>query len=180
MSEQNNEDKKTLVEWLTEHPRAVFLTRAFAWAVFAAGLPFAFIAWRYGIFKNQGTIAISGWGMIGIIIVGCFVLALVNYVRQGLRPGFLKQCVGGFCKIVLPLLIVLLIVQGIKDDLALFEKALGVTIVCELVAIPLNPFPEWLEKRRKELHLEEQESMFGALWDKFFSKKEENEKKESE
>ena len=166
--------KKTLTEWISEHPQTVFITRAVAWFTFAGLLPFAFIAWRYGLFKDQGAIVISGWGIIGIIILAAVILAIAGYVKQGMKPGLLKQCVSGFCKIILPLLALMLCIQGIKNDIELFEKALGVTIACEIVAIPLNPFPEWLEKRRKEMNLEEQESMFGALWDKFFAKKREN------
>ena len=169
------EEKKTIAEWLNEHPRAVFLTRAAAWAIFAGGLPFAFIAWRYGIFKDQGSIVISGWGILGIVFLAVVFLAIASYVKQGMRPGFFKQCVSGFCKIILPLTALMLIIQGIKNDIQLFENALGVTIVCEIIAIPINPFPEWLEKRKKELKLEEQESFLGACWDTFFNKKKENE-----
>ena len=171
MEEENN--KPTLAEWIQAHPKSVFAMRAITWAIFAGGLPFAFIAWRYGIFKSQNTIAISGWGVIAIVILA-FLFTIINYVRRGLKPGLFKQCVSGFCKVILPLLAVLLIADGIKEDIALFEKALIVTITCELIAIPINPFPEWLEKRRKEQNLEEQEGYFEAMWKKFFDKKKEN------
>ena len=174
---EEQKEKKTLAGWIEEHPKSVFITRAISWAVFAAGLPFAFIAWRYGIFKDQNSIAISGWGLLGIIILIVFFITLANYIRKGLEPGMFKQCASGFCKVILPLLAVLLIVQGIKSDIELFEKALGVTIVCEIVAIPINPFPEWLAKRQKDLKLEEQEGMFEGLWNKYFDKKKIEEEK---
>ncbi len=170
------ESKKTLGEWLDSHPKSVFITRAVSWAIFAAGLPFAFIAWRYGIFKEQNVVAISGWGMLGIIILIVFFITLASYVKKGLKPGFFKQCASGFCKVILPLLAVLLIIEGVKNDIALFEKALCVTIACELVAIPVNPFPEWLAKRQSEMKLEEQEGMLEAMWNKYFTKKKEEEK----
>lgn len=167
------EEKKTFAEWVDEHPKSIFITRAIAWAILAAGLPFAFIAWRYGIFRQQTTIAITGWGIIAIIIVGIFLITLASYVRKGLKPGMFKQMASGFCKVILPLLVLLLIVEGIKNDIALFEKALEVTIVCELVAIPVNPFPAWLYKRKMEMKLDEQEGMFEGLWNKYFEKKRE-------
>lgn len=169
------EQKKSVMEWLKEHPKTVFATRALAWAIFAMVLPFTFIAYRYGIFRSNNTIAISGWGFIGIVIVVVFAITLFNYIRKGLEEGMLKQCIMGIVIVIIPLTAILLLVKGIASDIELFEKALGVTIACELVAIPVNPFPEWLEKRRKERNLKEQESMFGALWDKFFAKKKENE-----
>ena len=175
MKKETSEEKKTLGEWLNEHPKSVFLTRAFAWAVFAAGLPFSFIAWRYGIFKPEGSMAISGWGVIGIVILGVFFISLFRYIKQGMQMGIVKQCIIGFCKIIIPLLIVLLVVHEIKSNVDLFEKALIVTITCEMIAIPINPFPVWLEQRRIEKNLTEQESVFGVLWDKFFTKKKETE-----
>ena len=169
--------KPTLGEWLDNHPKSVFITRAVMWAIFAAGLPFAFIAWRYGIFKEQTAIALNGWGVLGIVILIVFFITLAGYIRKGIKPGYFKQCASGFCKVVLPLLAILLILEGIKSDIELFEKALCVTIVCELVAIPINPFPQWLEERRKEQNLEEQEGVAEVLWNKFFDKKKEEEKK---
>jgi hypothetical protein len=168
-------EKKSLMVWMAEHPKTTFAARAFTWAAFAAILPFMFIAFRYGIFKNQGTIAISGWGIIAVVIVAVFLIGLLGYLKQGMREGMAKQCIVGFCKIVVPLLMVLAVVQGIRSNIDLFVKALGVTIACEIVAIPINPFPAWLEERRKEKNLEERESLFGALWDKFFAKKKEYE-----
>ena len=169
-------EKKTIWQWLQEHPKTVFATRVLAWTCFAMVLPFVFIAYRYGLFRDNGAISVSGWGIIAIIIVLVFAITVINYIRKGLKPGMLKQCVMGVVKVIIPLVAVLLIVQGIRTDIDLFTKALGVTIACELVAIPLNPFPAWLEKRRKEQNLEEQEGMFEAMWNKFFAKKKENEK----
>lgn len=167
--------KKTFGEWLNEHPKSVFAIRAITWFVFAAVLPFLFIAFRYGIFKSTGTIALSGWGIIAVVIVAAVLIGLLGYLKQGMREGMLKQCIMGFVKIIIPLLMVMIIVNGIKTNIDLFLKAIGVTIACEAIAIPLNPFPAWLEERRKEKNLEEQESVFGALWDKFFTKKKEHE-----
>lgn len=174
-NENNEEEKKSLMVWIAEHPKTTFAVRAIAWAVFAAVLPFVFIAYRYGIFKAQNRLALSGWGILAVIIVAAFLIGLLGYLKQGMKEGMAKQCIMGFCKIVVPLIMVMVIVKGIQNNIGLFIKALGVTITCEIIAIPINPFPEWLEKRRKEQGLEERESMFGALWDKFFAKKKENE-----
>ena len=178
--EKSKKEKKTVGEWLNEHPKTVFITRAIAWAAFAGVLPFVFIAYRYGIFRDNSAIALSGWGFIGVIIAGVVVLTIFNYLRKGLNEGIVKQCIMGFVTVIVPLLGLLMIVKGIASNIELFEKALGVTIACELVAIPINPFPEWLEKRRQEKNLKEQESIFGALWDKFFNKKKEYEDKGKE
>lgn len=171
-------EHKSIWQWLDEHPKTVFITRALIWATLAMVLPFVFIAYRYGLFRDAGAISLSGWGIIAVIIVVVFAFTVVGYIRKGLKDGMVKQCLTGFMKIIVPLVAVLLIVQGIKTDFGLFQTALGVTIACEAVAIPINPFPSWLAKRKKEQNLEEQEGMFEAMWNKFFAKKKENEKDE--
>ena len=178
MAEEEKKEKKTFVEWVQEHPKTVFVTRAISWSLFAGILPFVFIAWRYGIFRSTGAIALNGWGVIGLVILAIFVITLFNYLRQGMKHGFFKQCVVGFAKVIVPLVLVMLVVEGIKSNIELFQQALACTIACELVAIPINPFPEWVEKQKREGRLEEQKGVIEALWDKYFSKKKENEDKE--
>ena len=88
-----------------------------------------------------------------------------------MKPGFAKQCISGVVKIILPLVILLLLVIEIKNHIALVEQALSCVILCELVGIPLNPFPSWLEKRRIEQGKEKAETMSEIFWDTFFKKK---------
>ena len=111
------EEKKSLLVWMAEHPKTVFVARALAWATFAAILPFTFIAFRYGIFNAQNRLSISGWGIIAVIIVAVFLIGLLGYLKQGMKEGMAKQCIVGFCKIIVPLLMVLVIVKGIEDNI---------------------------------------------------------------
>ena len=88
-----------------------------------------------------------------------------------MEAGMLKQCIEGVCKIILPLVIVLLLVIEIQNHISLVRQALGCVILCEVVGIPLNPFPAWLEKRRIEKGEAEVENLSDIFWDKFFKKK---------
>lgn len=173
--ETEKKQKKSFVEWYNEHPKTVFAIRFVLWATFSAILPFIFIAFRYGIFTNESKISLSGWGIIAIVVIIVFIITLVKYLYEGMKPGLAKQCVGGVCKIVLPLVVLLLLVVEIKNHIQLVEQALGCVIVCELVGIPLNPFPEWLEKRRIEQGKEKAETLSDIFWDTFFKKKKDNE-----
>ena len=173
--EQPKKQKKSFAEWYNEHPKTVFAIRFVLWATFSAILPFIFIAFRYGIFGSQSKISLSGWGIIGVVIILVFLITLVRYLYQGMEPGLAKQCVGGVCKIVLPLVVLLLLVVEIKNHIQLVEQALGCVIVCELVGIPLNPFPEWLERRRIEKGEDHAKSLSEIFWDTFFKKKKDNE-----
>ena len=169
--EEEKKQKKSLKELFEEHPKLIFGIRLALWCTFAAILPFIFIAWRYGIFHSESKIKLTGWGIIAVIIVIVFLITLIKYLYEGMKPGFAKQCISGVVKIILPLVILLLLVIEIKNHIALVEQALSCVILCELVGIPLNPFPSWLEKRRIEQGKEKAETMSEIFWDTFFKKK---------
>lgn len=159
------------VEWMEAHPKTVFIIRLILWTTFACVLPCAFIAWRYGIFTKASQLHLSGWGAIAIVIAVVFTIKVIKYFYKGMKPGFLKQCIHGFCSIILPLLILLIVVVAIRDSLDLFIQALGCVIICELIGIPLNPFPAWLEKRKQEDGKEHVESITDIVLDKIFKRK---------
>lgn len=173
--ETSEETKKTnIIDWCKEHPKSFFAIRCTLWVLFAAILPFAFIAWRYGIFTSESQIKLTGYGIVAIIIVIVFIITLLRYLYKGLKPGLAKQCIVGFTGIILPLVVVYLLITGIQDNINLFKQALGCVIICELVGIPLNPFPDWLEKRRQEEGKENAETTADIFWSKFFDKKNKN------
>lgn len=167
--------RKSLKDWCDEHPKAVFAIRCVLWIISAAVLPFLFIAWRYGIFTNSSKMSLTGWGFIAIIIVVIFIITFIKYICKALKPGFAKQCIVGFVTIILPLTVLYLLVCSVEDTIALFKQALGCVIICELVGIPLNPFPAWLEQKRVADKKEEADTMTDIFWKKFFDKKKEEE-----
>lgn len=125
-----------------------FVARAVAWATFACVLPVAFIGWRYDLFKKVGSLQLSGWGMIGVAIVFAFGLALVKYVKAGFSEwSMAKQILSGIAKVLLPLGALLALCVGIRDSLDYFIQAIGCVLMCEAVAIPLNPFPKWVYEK---------------------------------
>ena len=168
---ENEENKKGFKAWCENHSKTVFTVRLILWVTFSAILPFIFIAWRYGIFKSSSKISLSGWGIIAVIIILVFAITLIAYLYKGMKPGFAKQCVSGLIKVILPLVILLLFVTEIKSHIQIVYQALCCVIICELVGIPLNPFPDWLEKRRIEQGKEQAETLSEIFWDKFFKKK---------
>lgn len=170
-NEENVEKKKGFKSWYSEHPKTVFTIRAILWATFSAILPFLFIVWRYGIFKPSCKIKLSGWGIIGVIILILFVIKLVSYLIKGMKFSLAKQCILGFLRIVLPLVLLLLFVIEVKNNIQLIYQALICVIACEIVGIPLNPFPAWLEQKRIEEGKEQANDLFDMFLDKFFKRK---------
>lgn len=175
MAEEEKKEKKTFKEWYNEHPKTVFTIRFILWSLFAAILPFIFIAWRYGIFTSSSAIKLSGWGIIAIIIVTLFIITLLKYLYKGMKFSIWKQIITGFVSIILPLTIVLLLVTEIENHIGLVKQALVCVMICEIVGIPLNPFPEWLERRRIEQGKDKAETMSEVFWDTFFKKKKDGE-----
>lgn len=173
--EEEKKAKKTFKEWYKEHPKTVFAIRFILWSIFAAILPFIFIAWRYGIFTAESKIKLTGWGIIAVVIVIVFIITLFKYLYRGMKFSIWKQIILGFVGIVLPLTIVLLLVVEIESHIALVKQALVCVIICEVIGIPLNPFPEWLERRRVEQGKDKAETVSEIFWDTFFKKKKDNE-----
>lgn len=125
-----------------------FVARAVAWAVFACGLPVAFIGWRYDLFRSAGELQFSGWGMIAIVIVLVFLIVVVKYVKALFTEwSMTKQIISGVLKIILPLGALLALCVGIRSNLDYFIQALSCVIICEAMAIPMNPFPELIYKK---------------------------------
>lgn len=163
--------KKSLFDVIDEHPKTVFSIRLVLWVLFSAILPIMFIAWRYDIFKPQGKLKLTGFGIIAVIIAAVFLITLVKYIYLSLKPGLVKQCIAGLCSIVIPLIIVYVLVSNIADTIDLFKQALGCVIVCETVGIPLNPFPAWIEKIKEKRGEDKAKGFIATFVEEFFTKR---------
>lgn len=132
--------------------RKIFIARAIGFFAFGAGLPFAFIAWRYGLFtaKSGVQMSLGGWGIVAVAIVGIILIYMLRQVGKALPHSMLTQCMSGFVKVIVPLGLILIILNGVKDSLDYFIQALTAIIICEAIAIPMNPFPSLIEEKRKE------------------------------
>ena len=171
--EMTEEEKKNLLTWIEEHPKTVFWFRFVLWTLFACVLPFLFIAWRFELFGKVGQFQLSGWGIIGIVIVFIFAITVIKYIKLALSAKYslIGQILSGFCKIILPLLMALAILKSIKDSVDTMMTVLGVVIVCEAAAIPLNPLPKWAYEMQKDVRVEERKETMDYLLDGFFKRK---------
>ena len=134
--------------------KKIFLFRMMLFTLFACILPFAFIGWRYQLFTKIDKVSLSGWGLLAILIVFLFIFYVVKSIKKGLfnkrewSMGF--QIINGFLKVVLPLLMVYFVITAIESSINLFKQALICTIICESIAIPINPLPKWEMESLKE------------------------------
>ena len=171
--ELEEEKKNALIAWLEEHPKTVFWFRFTLWVLFAGILPFLFIAWRFQFFSKFGQLQLSGFGIIAVIIAFVVILTILKYVKLALSSHYslIGQILGGFCKVILPLLAFMAILYSIKDTIDSMIKVMGVVIVCEAAAIPLNPLPKWAYEMQKDVRVEERKETMDYLLDGFFKRK---------
>ena len=119
-----------------------FWIRFGVWFFFAVAIPFTYIACAYGLFENKGT-TLSGWGAVALIFVIVMLFNIIKQARAGFPKGTMaRQCIDGYL-ILIPIFGALLLVHSLKNTLAEFEKFLIVLIICEAVAVPINPMPTW-------------------------------------
>lgn len=150
--------------------KKIFIIRIIAWALFSCVIPVIFIGWRYDLFNKVGGLQLSGWGLIAIIIIFAFLYAMVKYIRAGfVEYSMLKQIVNGLVRVVIPLGALLCICISLRNNVEVFIQALSCVLVSEVIAIPINPFPEWVYKKSKGRF----ESAVDYMASKFYPKKEE-------
>lgn len=147
---QEGEKKK-----LTE--RQVFWLRFTAWAIFALVLPAVFIIWRFDLFTKVTYTQYSAWTILLVIFIAAFAISCLRYATKALVGwSMAKQCMEGILRIVIPLACLCYIVYVLNrkliasgEDLGNLLQALGVVTGSEAIAIPFNPWPEYLYKQTK-------------------------------
>ena len=139
---------ETAVETNENKDKNVFIARTILFCIFGCVLPFVFIAWRFEIFSNGGShISLTGWGIIGIMIVFFFVLYCLKILKNSIPFSMTYQILSGLIKVILPLLLVYLVVNAIEESIHQFKQALFVVIGWESVAIVVNPFPKYMHDK---------------------------------
>ena len=63
---------------------------------------------------------------------------------------------------IIPLLVLLYFIEKVSGDIATFEQALTCVIVCEAIAIPIDPLPVWAYQRNIEIT----GTSLKKIWDK--------------
>ena len=135
---------------MNKEQKRIFVIRVILWTLFACIIPVCFIGWRYNLFGKVGGLQLSGWGLIAVVIVFAFLYVVVKYIRAGfVEWSMLKQVVNGIVRVVLPLGTLLAICINLRNSLDVFIQALSLVLFCEIIAIPLNPFPQWIWVRTK-------------------------------
>lgn len=119
------------------------LIRFSLYCLFGGILPFLFLSWRFELFKKVSKISIGGWGLVGIIFLFIFTTTTLKKIKQGMPYSYAKQIMDGVSKVLLPLLLAAICVHYMRDLMEELFQFFCVLIVCEGIAIFVNPLPQW-------------------------------------
>ena len=163
--------EKTPEQLEKEKELKIFWVRAILWALFSCAIPVAFIGWRYDLFRKVGSLQLSGLGLIAIVIIFAFIYVVVKYIRAGFVEWTMtKQIISGVIKVILPLGALLAICIALRNSLDVFIQALSCVLISEVIALPINPFPEWVWKKSQGRF----ESAVDFVADKLYNRSKEN------
>ena len=143
--------------------KALFWTRFGIYVLFQIVIPITFLVWRFKLFQKISTVSIGGWGIVVIILVTAFFVSMIKYVKKGLPFSFLTQCLNGIMKTIIPLIAVAFILNWLKGSINELSQFVIVYILCQIIAIPANPFPKWIHDN----NLQQEENKTRKFLEKF-------------
>lgn len=126
--------------------KRTFFIRLTSFIIFGLIIPFGFLTMRFELFTKTSKIKIGGWGMVAIILVAVFFNSLLKSVRKGMPFSFTVHVMNGIAKII-PLLAITAIIYLLKDSIEQTFQFMCVLVVCESIALIVNPVPEWMHQK---------------------------------
>lgn len=150
-----------------DNSKKIFIARVIGFCLFGCILPFIFIAWRYDIFRVHNEISprvsLTGWGFVAVLIVFFFIRYCMGVLKRAIPFSLTYQIINGFIKVLMPLILFYIVITAIANSIDLFKQALLITIICEAVAIVINPFPKFMHDKGIE-HAEGIMDLFIKKW----------------
>ena len=136
-----------------------FIIRLILYIFFGFAVPGAFLVWRFQLFKKVSKLSIGGWGIIFILFAIIFFWKLISSLRKGMNFGFAKQCLNGICGTLFPIMMLIVVCSLLDSWMEELIEFLSVTLICQIIAIPINPIPKW----RYENNIEDTAIGFGKF-----------------
>lgn len=147
---------------MDKNQKIIFYVRLALFILIGCVAPFAFIAWRFGLFASATKASLSGWGIVGILIIFFFLRYVYSILRSGIPYSFITQILAGVFKIIVPLLLMYVALNVIGRNIDQFMQVIVCVILCEIVAIPINPLPKYMHDN----NIEKVESLMDTFWKK--------------
>lgn len=134
-----------------------FWVRFAIWCLIAVIAPIGFMVYRFDLFvkvhvEESDGYQMTGWGIIGIIIIAFFLMYIIKQAKKGMSYGSMAcQCIDGYSALI-PVVLITILLESIKGNIEAFEQVLIALIICEAIAIPINPMRRWAFENNIEIH----------------------------
>lgn len=152
----------------------IFWSRLAGYLAFSTIIPIATFAVKFGLFKEDATrvdelgnvidaasISLNGWGIISCIIVAITASGIIKEIIAAYPTYSLtKQCFTGILKNIIPLITAYLICYFLNGVIGHIMYCLSIIIICQSIAIPLNPLPKW---RYEKAGVEDYNTLISSL-----------------
>lgn len=136
-----------------------FWYRFSIYILFGLLIPAGFLIWRFKLFEKVSKVSIGGWGIVAVIFVAVFFISMLKAIRKGMPFSITTQIIEGLCKLIIPLIIACTCIYFMQDLMKEMYQFLLVLIVCETIAIVVNPIPQWAHENK----IEEQENRLKGI-----------------
>jgi uncharacterized protein YacL len=140
-----------------------FWTRLSFYILFAWVIPATFLIYRFNLFSKVDSISIGGWGIVFIVFTGVFFSKLLKAIRNGLPFSMATQILTGIVKSIIPLIIACFASYYLRNCMTEVFQFLVVVTLCQIVAIVVNPLPQWAHENKLEEGKSTMKELFESL-----------------
>ena len=143
----------------------VFWLRMIGYVLAGVGAPVTTFAIKFGLFDTYGyetvtdelgnvvgtQVALNGWGIISVVLTGLFFINVMKEIVDGYSGySMAKQVLIGIYKKILPLGVAIGVCFYLKGVLEQIIFCLATIGISQIVAIPLDPLPQWSAEHGEE------------------------------
>jgi uncharacterized membrane protein HdeD (DUF308 family) len=133
-----------------------FWVRFLLWSGLAIIIPTVVIITQYDIFTERNSLTkVTGWGLVFLLALAGGIFYIVKSLGEAEDNPWINGMARGVKNIILPLLLIYYLTGIIAFNLVKFNTILIVTLIAEGIALPLNPFPQYIHQRRQEKRVKE-------------------------
>ena len=140
-----------------------FWIKLVLYVIFGGLIPVVFLIIRFNLFSTVSKLSIGGWGIVCILFACIFVSKILKAVKKGLPFSMATQIITGVCKTIIPLVASAFIVYYMQNCMKEIFQFLVVLIICELIAIIVNPFPKWIHVNKLDEDKQNLKSILESL-----------------
>jgi hypothetical protein len=144
-----------------------FWVQVVLWFIFAYVIPASYMIYRYNLFQVMSKVNLSGGAiLLGILTFSVLFVILKYVVLKGAYARW-KYIVKMYTFLILPLGLCLYTLVCARDEISRLIEMLGCVVICEAIAIPINPLPDYAHEKSKG----ETSDMVALAFDKWERKK---------